>query len=546
MTLFKSRTFPGRAWRAADNNSAARSRKSVTLKPYHSHAGRRWWQLAAFAFFCTMYGIAFALFAPGLMGLLAAPVAVLGAMVIWALPDTSAAPTGLIEPLFFAYFGALVMWPNYLAIGLPGLPWITLNRLIQFPLAGLTLISVSMSRQFRSDLATILASASPVWKMISAFVAVQVLTLVFSKQFGLSVQTVIIHQINCTMTFFVGCYVFSKSSRISFWFYLIWVTAVGVSIVGTVEHYQSRVLWAGHVPSFLKINDPVIDAILNGGIRGGVHRVQATFGTSLTLAEYLALATPFIIHIAVTGSRLIVRTAAAATVPVVLYTILVTESRLGVIGVLLGSLTYLLYWAGSRWRRNRKSVFGPAVSLAFPLIFVLAIMSTFFVGRLHAVVWGNGVQTESNDSRAAEWATAIPKILENPLGHGAGTGGGVLNYIDFNGLPTIDSYYMSILLEYGILGALLYYGVILCALYLCAKMVLKGGARNSERSLLVPIAASMVAFLFTRSVLSEIDNNPIVFALMALVVALAYRLNKSTPVSTQADPAQAGSGHRKP
>lgn len=513
------------------DSPAPSSAPNVTLRPYHFQAGRAWrnfWLPVAFAFSCTVYGFAFALLAPNLMGLLALPIAILAAMVIWALPDTISAPTGPIQPLFFAFFAALVMWPNYLAIALPGLPWITLIRLIGFPLAALTLISASMSSSFRSALAEILASASVIWKMVALFVALQLVTLAFSKQVGYSTQVVLISQINCTLIFFVSCYVFSNKDRVTYWSYLIWAMAISVSLIGVLEHQEGRVPWAGHVPSFLKVNDPLIGLILTGGSRAGIHRVQATFSTSLGLSEYLALAAPFIIHFMIAGTRLLVRLAAAATLPLVLYAILITESRLGVVGVLLGSLTYLLLWAALRWRRDSKSVIGPAVALAYPLIFTLAIMSTFFIHRLHAAVWGNGVQDESNAGRAEEWALAIPKVLHNPFGYGAGTGGGVLNYLEADGRPTIDSYYISVVLEYGILGLILYYGAICYGIYLCAKLLMTNSGRDAEQSFLIPITASMVTFLFTKSVLSEVDNNPIVFALMGMVVALVHRSRAST------------------
>src|SRR3546814_12479875 len=56
--------------------------------------------------------------------------------------------------------------------------------------------------------------------------------------------------------------------------------------------------WVGHIPSFLKVNDPVIAAVLDGSRRSsdGLYRVQTTYTTSLSSAEFLAMVMPFIIH----------------------------------------------------------------------------------------------------------------------------------------------------------------------------------------------------------------------------------------------------------
>jgi hypothetical protein len=514
------------------------STQAVALRPYHTQSeasrGRNWLLGAAWVLSCVTYGFAYAYLVPHLMPLLAVPVAMLAALAIWALPDTESAPTNLIESLLFAYFVALIMWPNYLAIALPGLPWITLLRLVGFPLAGLTLISVSMSANFRSDLAKILISAGPVWKMLALFIAIQTITIAFSRQVADSIQMIIVSQLNWTLIFFVSCYVFNRRGRALLWSYLVWGMAIAVSIIGVLEHYEGHLPWAGHIPSFLRVNADFLRLILNGGSRAGSHRVQATFGTSLGLAEYLALSAPFVIHFAIAGSRPFVRIAAVATLPLSLSVILVTESRLGVIGLFLGSLVYLLFWAGLRWRRNRASFFGPAIALTYPVIFILALASTLFVHRLSAVVWGNGPQNDSNAGRAEEWRMAGSRFLENPLGHGGGTSAVVLGFVQPDGRLTIDSNYLSVVLDYGVLGLILYYGSIVYSIYLSAKCVLSVKTTDVEQNLLVPIATSLAVFLFTSSVLSETDNHPIIFMLMGMAVALVHRSRQSNGATAAA------------
>ena len=63
---------------------------------------------------------------------LLAPPAVVAFLVIWALPDLNWAPTRSLEWLFLPVLIALIGWPDYLAIELPGLPWITLTAPDQF------------------------------------------------------------------------------------------------------------------------------------------------------------------------------------------------------------------------------------------------------------------------------------------------------------------------------------------------------------------------------------------------------------------------------
>ncbi|RYD73784.1 MAG: hypothetical protein EOP84_21010, partial [Verrucomicrobiaceae bacterium] len=129
---------------------------AVTLQPYQvSHpTGWRRYSVAALIFgvaiACIPYGFFYAITTPYLIVPLAAPLGVLAAIAIWALPDSRTRPLPGIETCFFTFLGAAIIWPNYIAISLPGLPWITVIRLFGFPLAFLFLVSLSTTPSFRA------------------------------------------------------------------------------------------------------------------------------------------------------------------------------------------------------------------------------------------------------------------------------------------------------------------------------------------------------------------------------------------------------------
>ena len=70
----------------------------------------------------------------------------LALLIIWVLPDVGRGPVGLLSKLFFTYLVVLILWPNYLALQLPGLPWISFRRLVMFPMALILLILVAFGR----------------------------------------------------------------------------------------------------------------------------------------------------------------------------------------------------------------------------------------------------------------------------------------------------------------------------------------------------------------------------------------------------------------
>src|SRR5579871_2142794 len=319
---------PGWRWRLKPSwpwrKPASPEAQLPALAPYHSlqrHRVRNFFALSFFMLFLLIYGFFFSVFVPTFFAFFMLPVIALGFLVIWALPDVNWAPTRALQWFFFATFIALIAWPNYLAVALPGLPWITFLRLTSFPLNLLLLICISMSADFRTELMRSLRSIPAIPVLLGIFVVIQLLSIAFSKDIPNSIQKIIVAQTTWTAAFFSGAYVFRRPGLFKRWAMIMWTMAVFVSLIAILEFHVKHVLWRDYIPSFLKINDPVIQTILAGSMRAGtnLYRAQSTFSTPLGLAEYLALTLPFILHFATKRFPSGIRIAALISVPIVLY-----------------------------------------------------------------------------------------------------------------------------------------------------------------------------------------------------------------------------------
>src|SRR3546814_13059772 len=105
------------------------------------------------------------------------PVIALGLLVIWALPETDWAPTKTLAWLLIAFLIALPLSPNYLAIALPGMPWITLFRITGAQMILLLLIALSVSSEIRRELCASLNGTAPDWKIIVELVIIYFLSV---------------------------------------------------------------------------------------------------------------------------------------------------------------------------------------------------------------------------------------------------------------------------------------------------------------------------------------------------------------------------------
>ena len=530
-------------WRAKQAlRKGASSKKALPpalLGPYTRqlwHQRHRHLSLSLLGICALLYGFAFALFGRYYLPNLLVPLGVLLALVIWLLPEAEDAPEGLLKSGLFAYIFALLCWPDYIAVALPGLPWITLIRIIGVPIAFLLLICVSVSPAFRRRAKTILASGDLIWKGVAGFAIMGLISIGISNDPAMSISKFALAQINWTAMFFIGCIVFVESGTIRRLAGSLWLIAVIVCVIGVYEKHLQHLPWAGHIPWFLVIQDESVQRTLAGSVRAGtsVYRVQSKFGTSLGLAEYLAIATPFVFHFITTGRTRLTRIAAALTVPLIFYIVSATDSRLAAIGLFISLALYLLYWAVMRWKADQNSMMGPAITIGYPAIFVVLISTTFLIGRIRTQVWGNGSQQPSTDARKTMYSEGIPMVLRNPIGHGFGQGAQTLGYHNPGGILTIDTYYLAVALEFGIIGFVLFYGMMILAMWKSAWTALEGVDPESEW--LGPFAIALLNFIISKSVFSNMENHPLVFILLGAVVSLLYRESKLRGVAVPVRP----------
>lgn len=500
----------------------------VRLPGYHAAAPqwlrRAGWTLLIFG--AVFYGLAWGLFGSGLLLQLVVPPLVIAAVCVWLLPDTGHPPTRALEGLLFGFLCALLAWPDYLALALPGLPWITAIRLMAVPLAVVMLLCLSLSSDFRREMVGRLNAQPAIWRMVVAFAALSFLSIAVSSQPTVSLNKFVVAQLYWTLIFFTAVAIVWRPGRARWLTYLLWGFALYVCAIGIWEWRIQGLPWAGHIPSFLKIEDEAVQRILAGNSRAatGLYRVQAKFTTPLGCAEFLAYAMPFVLHAALTARWWLARVAAAMTVPIIFYVISLTDSRLGMVGFFGALLLTTLAWAVLRWRDVRGSLFGPALTLAYPAVLAGFIAATFFVGRLRALIWGTGAQQFSTETREAQIAAGIPKVFSAPWGHGIGQGAEVLGFRNGAGVLTIDTYYLAVALEFGVVGFVLYYGIFFGGIWHGGRAALR--ARSPDTAVLIPLTIALVNFFVIKSIFSQVENHPLVFALLGATVALIARVSE--------------------
>jgi O-antigen ligase len=172
------------------------------------------------------------------------------------------------------------------------------------------------------------------------------------------------------------------------------------------------------------------------------------------------------------------------------------------------------------WRTRKNSLVGIAVSLSYPAVMVAAVIASFMFHAIRVKIWGGGAQAGSTEARVTQMHMGLPLIAKNPLGYGMGKAASVLNFRLPGGQLTIDNYYLSLALEFGVLGLAAFVAFIGLSMYLSAKHVLTSKLPSSDNRFYLAIFQSLLAFFVIKSVFSQQDNHPIIFMIVGLLLAL--------------------------
>ena len=105
----------------------------VALSPFRSKPApissllRKTFFFSFCVFLGVFYGFWGTVLPPAFIILLIIPFLIFALLVLWLLPDTGDAPERTLKRLLLAFTAVTFLWPNYLAIVLPGLPWLSMR-----------------------------------------------------------------------------------------------------------------------------------------------------------------------------------------------------------------------------------------------------------------------------------------------------------------------------------------------------------------------------------------------------------------------------------
>jgi O-antigen ligase len=404
-----------------------------------------------------------------------------------------------------------VVWPRYASIKLPGLPALPPARVALFVLLIFFIYLFAKRDEFRQRLFSAIHRHGLVMYPLLALLAWRLIGIAGSEIPLLSVRGVLNESVSVYLPL-LAALALVRSRQDVHTVLTVFLAATGVVVlVALYEFSVGRNVFY----ELFEVDSAYLEQVLQDKLRGGAYRLQSTFAHPLALSEFLVLMVPVAIYMAfVDGFRWGKSLALLGLVGLSTFVIIRTGSRSGMGGfaVVLAltagiALTRLVL-------RARDGVRGGLYLLGIIATVMCTVIAIYLMQEI--LVGRTAGERSSGLVRLLMWERGLEKAWEHPvLGWGQDLAAQVLGFIGNRGVLTIDSYYLSVLLDTGFPGLALY----LIALLMAIGVFTAHGLSIRRNNLLAALMVSaVVAFALIKVVLSLHHNHGLLMLLIAVTL----------------------------
>jgi len=449
-------------------------------------------------------------------------VAAVGMALLWVMPDFPIAPLKKTRALFVVTLIVLLIVPNYYALDIQGLPWISTRRLVIFPLIALFGLSASMSSAIRRDIVSAISTNRLLSLGLIGFFVTIVLSFFTSINLTGSLSQFTDAVLTWLVPWLVTLYVIRSDADVQKTVKVIAICAALVCLLAIVERVLNRHLAIEALPGplleRLMADSPSIERMVTADpYRDGMYRALSVFGTSLSLGEFAAIATPFGFYYAAYSNTFFQRLLGVGLVFLCLGGIIAAYARGGNVAFAAAFGSFAALWYFRTRRFDRRSIGAAIVAVVAVIFFTSSSIAVMTWQRAHNWVFGGGEAAISTEGRFFQWEASKPHIISNPLtGHGFANGADILGGGTPQGGLTIDSYVLSLIVETGIPSLIFFMLMLFSGIAYSARRFLTDpsemGALNGA------LAGSLIAYMVNRLVLSQRENHTLIFLILGLIM----------------------------
>ena len=525
------------------NTRAALDRKSARILPqYNSLQHRPWWKAASVAFvvmgvFLTMYtGFLVAVGGTMAFRFVGFPIGLMALFGLWLLPDVDKADSTPFYKLLAAYMFLTVAWPSYIAIAIPGLPWMTPPRMILAVLLLSMLTHFPQIAEARRKVVDLITYDGLAFKLYMLFVVMElvVIPLAVSPLDVLSYE--IMQSVLDLSAMVAAAWLFSDVRNVPRLMRVFVYAAIFTMLVAILENFMQRPPWMGYIPSFFKIDADLLETYMSPQARigDGRYRVRATFGIVLYYSQYLGIVIPPLLY-EMWRMRGWKRAVALLLIPLILQAVWFCNARTAFVAMFVSLFGYAgMIMVRQLFFKKPGDALKPGILAALVLLSIAGMAGAIATShRLQMYTIGGNQHAGSNAVRDQQWAGAWRAVARNPIGVGMGTPLPEVGAVSKKGIAIVDSYYINLLVGVGPLGFIGFIGCLARVAWLGVVTFMRATEEIDEWG--GALALAMINFIISLYVISFADNNYLMFTVAVALLAL-HRNQSARIAAAQSEP----------
>jgi hypothetical protein len=474
--------------------------------------------------FAIIMGFWIAIFSTLVIPIFGSVIGLLLLTAMWMADDTEPDLRKSGAFLFVSWISMSIAWPNYMAVAIPGLPWITPTRLFLGLAAAVLLFQTAQSAKARSAISGAIRTLKPAFIGLALFMAMMLATFILSREPVEALTFVLQQLVLWTIPLLLGLWLFNDPKVIERSMTAIMVSLLLVMVLTLFEYRNMLPVWIPHIPSFLQVEGPQMEAFLSSQTRlDGSYRAKGTFGVHLYFTQILLMVLPFALHWVLDAVSKERRALAIAFLALLLVTIWMNNTRTATTGqlVVIGGMLGIFALRHYLHTRNAFDITAPALAMSVPILGAILAALIAVSPRLQTLTVGGTIHAGSDEVRAGQWARAWSALFNNPFGYGANESGPLTGRLK-SGLWIVDSTWINFLVDYGIIGAIGFAGFLGFVAGAGVLIYLQRADRTAD--LCGPAAVAVGAFAMTMYTISYYGNIPFLMIFIAIIAATRYRL----------------------
>jgi hypothetical protein len=518
------------------------TRRADTL----GHRLRKTAVVAAVLGFAIVMGFWIAIFSTLVVPMFVAVIGILFLVAMWLADDQEPDFSRSVSVLLLAYVTFAIVWPSYLAIQIPGLPWVTPTRITLGLLALLLLLQLSQSRIARGQLTGAIKGMKVAFGAYALMMFTMFATAALAPRPIEALSFGALQVILWNIPLVAALWVLHDPKVVVRTMQAMGLSLLVVLLLTILEYRNELPIWIGHIPSFLKIDGPMASAVLTAQTRiGDGYRARGTYGVHLYYSQLLLMMLPFVVHWLLDARSAARRAWIVAFLLCMLVVIWMNNTRTASTGqlVVITGMLGLFVLRHYLHTQNRIDMTAPAFVLGVPSAAAVLAVLIAISPRLQNMTIGGSQHKGSNLVRDSQWERAWSAVFSNPIGYGAGESGPLTGRMTSGGLWIVDSTWINFLVDFGVLGALSWALFLGFTAGVGALIYLQKVDRSAD--LAGPAAIGVGSFMMSMYTISFFGNIPLLMILIALICATRHRLETAGLLAKPKDvlkPAQSRTG----